>query len=78
MATLTAEQLENLLSTYHPSERAAMREQYLAKTQQAKAEIVLSAAYLSGYAVQYPCGRVEECANLATARYLVRKANSGQ
>jgi len=64
--------LNTILSTYHPSERAAMRNRLVTVTLKAvTAQIVTTA---SGWAVQYSDDRgLVHCTNLQTARYLVQQ-----
>jgi hypothetical protein len=79
--TLTPELIEELVALHHPSERAAYRKIYEAqrKAQQQKpneAKVVRSRDFISGYAVQYPDGSIENCHNLSTAQHLVRTYNN--
>ena len=64
--------LNAILSTVHPSERAAMRNRLVTVTlKPVTAQIVTTA---SGWAVQYNDSRgLVPCTNLQTARYLVQQ-----
>ena len=64
--------LNTILSTYHPSERTAMRNRLVTVTlKPVTAQIV---TVPNGFAVQYSDNRVVPCTNLQTARYLVQQA----
>ena len=64
--------LNEILSTVHPSERAAMRTRNLTITvKPVTAQIVTTG---TGWAVQYSDSRgLVPCTNLQTARYLVQQ-----
>jgi hypothetical protein len=69
--------LNAILSTVHPSERAAMRTRNLTITlKPVTAQIV---TVPNGFAVQYSDNRgLVPCVNLQTARYLVQQAKSSK
>ena len=63
--------LNAILSTVHPSERAALRTRNLTiGVKPVTAQIVTTA---NGWGVQYSDGRLVPCVNIQTARYLVQQ-----
>ena len=65
--------LNAILSTVHPSERAAMRTRNLTITVKPTTAQIVTVP--NGFAVQYSDSRgLVPCVNLQTARYLVQQA----
>ena len=64
------------LSSYHPSERAALKAKLLTlEVQQSSKARIIQGQFYGTFAVEYPNGTVEPCHNIATARTLCKRFN---